>query len=377
MTRLYARTNAEAHLYMDLHPCACGDIEFDRQSAVITDGDALCSRYSGPCRSCGAVRTFVFELPETIRPIRGDGVDFGGDDPSRLLDPGEWLAVADYYAKLDPGTYDDLDIARAAMEEVLKFAPAGAERVPDDAFRTERGRAVRDAEPGRFRRVRLEAVLGAYRDLLAKMQPKPAPGAAGTQAPPGAAGTTTTPPPPPAPEKPLEEYPLQVLVEALAKVVAKQQGLEGAALRQQVADIKGQVQSLVQLLQIKAVEEQQREQTSDEVERLLDGIAQTGTAAGRAVAANRDTIAQAFRGVDLARIADGLQVLVGWMRNPTDDQIGPVQDLITNLQATMGSLAGVDPARQDEQRREQIHQEARAAVEQIFRNKDPKTRPKS
>jgi hypothetical protein len=80
MTRLYARSNAEAHLYMDLRPCACGDIEFARHSAVTMDGGVLCSRYDGACRSCGAQRSFLFELPETIRPIREGAVDFGGDD---------------------------------------------------------------------------------------------------------------------------------------------------------------------------------------------------------------------------------------------------------------------------------------------------------
>jgi hypothetical protein len=347
VSRLYARTNSEAHLYMDLHACACGDIEFERQSAVMTDGDALCSRYAGPCRSCGAVRTFIFELPEAIRPIRGDGVDFGGSDPSRLLDPGEWLAVADYYAKLDPGTRDDLDIARAAIEEVLKFVPVGAERVPDDAFRTERGRAVRDAEPGRFRRARLEAVLGAYRDLLAKYAAPPAE--------------------PPRPEPPpVDQYPLQVLVEALATVVAKQQGFEGAELRRHISDLKGQVQSLVQLFQIKAKEELERKQTSAELERLLDGIAQTGTAAGQAIAEHRDAISQAFRGVDLARIADGLEVLIAWLRNPTAEKTVPVQEMIANIQATMGPMAGWIPGAEDEARREQIRKDVQASLEQIF-----------
>lgn len=348
MSRLYARTNSEAHLYMDLHPCACGDIEFERQSAVMTDDDVLCSRYAGPCRSCGAARTFIFELPEAIRPIRGDGVDFGGSDPSRLLDPGEWLAVADYYAKLDPGTRDDLDIARAAIEEVLKFVPEGAERVPDEVFRSARGRAVRDAEPGRFRRVRLEAVRGAYRDLLAKYA---AP----------AAGPPQPPEPPPA-----DQYPLQVLVEALATVVAKQQGFQGAELRRHVADLKGQVQSLVQLFQIKAKEELERRQTSAELERLLEGIAQTGTAAGKAVAEHRDAISQAFRGVDLTRIADGLQVLVAWLRNPTAESAVPVQEMIAHLQTTMGPMAGSIPGAEDEARREQIRKEVRASLDQIF-----------
>jgi hypothetical protein len=363
MSRLYARTNAEAHLFMDLRPCGCGDLEFDRQSAVISDGGALCTRYAGPCRSCGAVRTFVFELPESIRPIRRDQVEFGGDDPSRLLDPGEWMEVADYFARLEPCTRDTLDLARAAVEEILKLVPAGADRVPDEVFRTERGRAVRDTDAGRFGRAELEAIVGSYRDLLAKAPAPAAPeprGEASGQAPEAAAPA----------ERPLDEYPLQVLVEAFAKVLAKQQGFEGVELRRHVSDLKGQVQSLVQMFEIKAAEERQRRQTTAEVERLLAGIAQTGTAAGRAIAAHREIIAQAFDGVDLARIADGLQVLVEWLRNPTDDQSAQVQELIASLQAAMGPVAGSDPEREDEARREQIRKDVRASVEQIVRGKD-------
>ncbi|HEX3761773.1 MAG TPA: hypothetical protein VHW23_23905 [Kofleriaceae bacterium] len=165
MTRLYARSNAEAHLYMDLQPCACGEHAFDRRSAVIDDGGTLCSRYEGACPRCGAARAFVFELPAEIRPVRHDAIEFGGSDPSHLLDPGEWMAVADAHARRQPGTRRDLEVAIAALQEMLKFIPPDGDRVPDDAFRTERGRAVHDAEPGRFRRVRLDTVLGVYRDL--------------------------------------------------------------------------------------------------------------------------------------------------------------------------------------------------------------------
>jgi len=161
------RTSAEAHMYMDQQPCTCGDIEFDRQSAVMTDGGVLCSRYFGKCRTCGTMREFVFELPPKQLPITNQ-VEFGGRDPSRLLDAGQWLAIAEYYAKLEPGTPDDLDIARAAIEEVIKFLPDGVESVPDSAFWTERGRAVRDREPARFRAARLAAILDAYRKGLAK-----------------------------------------------------------------------------------------------------------------------------------------------------------------------------------------------------------------
>ena len=105
-------TSAEAHIYMDQRPCTCGDIEFDRQSAVMTDGGVLGSRYFGKCRTCGTMREFIFEMPPTLRPI-GNQVEFGGSDPSRLLDAGEWMAIAEYYAKLDRGTAEDLDIACA------------------------------------------------------------------------------------------------------------------------------------------------------------------------------------------------------------------------------------------------------------------------
>lgn len=164
----YARTNTEAHLFMDLTPCGCGDAAFERRSAVVTRGDVLCSQYTGPCRTCGSTRAFVFELPESIVPPATGRLEFGGSDASRLLDPGEWMMVADHRAKLEPGTRDDLEVACAALDEVLKFIPGGGDRVPDDAFGSERGRAVRDAEPGRFRRARLDAVRGAYRDLLAR-----------------------------------------------------------------------------------------------------------------------------------------------------------------------------------------------------------------
>ena len=165
--RLYMRTIAEAHLYMRLRPCACGAAEFDPVRAVTSDAGVLCGRYFGNCSSCKTPREFVFELPAVQRPIAGP-VSFGGSDPSRLLDAGEWLDVAEDHAKREPGTYASLDIARAAMEEVIKFLPDGQEHVPDAAFWTEHGRAVRERQPGRFRRARLAAIHDAYRQLLAK-----------------------------------------------------------------------------------------------------------------------------------------------------------------------------------------------------------------
>jgi hypothetical protein len=172
------------------------------------------------------------------------------------------------------------------------------------------------------------------------------------------------------PEKPLDEYPLQVLMAAFARAVAKQQGFEGAELQRYTSDFEAEIQSLVLRFQIKATEERQRKETTTELERLLDGIAQTGTPAGRAVAAHRDSIVQAFQGVDLARVADGIQVLVGWLRNPTDDRSAQVQALIASLQTTMGSWAGSSPEPQDQERGEEPRRDVRTSPDQSSRSKD-------
>lgn len=162
----YARTNAEAHLYMDLTPCGCGDTAFERRSSVVERGGTLCSEYIGSCRTCGTIRTFVFELPQEMARSVAGKVIYGGADPSRLLDPGQWMTVAEHRASLNPGTAQDLAVACGAIEEILKFIPPGGERVPDDAFTSDRGKDVLRREPGRFRKSRLEAVLSTYRDLL-------------------------------------------------------------------------------------------------------------------------------------------------------------------------------------------------------------------
>jgi len=46
---------------------------------------------------------------------------------------GSAARISEYYAKLEPRTPEDLDTARAALEEVIKFLK-GADSVPDTAF---------------------------------------------------------------------------------------------------------------------------------------------------------------------------------------------------------------------------------------------------
>ena len=172
-----ARTNAEAHLYMSRRRCACGSTGFSRHPPLHSDvtmiGGDLASRHTAGCAGCVGVRRFTFRLPARIIQPPATGVVYGGEQPSELLDPGEWLAVAEEFARsvpagapLEGAARHRLESAVAAIDEVGKFVPAGAAEVPASAFVTRAGRAVWEKEPGRFRLVRLNAVRGAYADLL-------------------------------------------------------------------------------------------------------------------------------------------------------------------------------------------------------------------
>jgi hypothetical protein len=165
-----ARSRGEVLLYLDLTPCErCGAVEMDWETAVENGrGTVLCS-YEGSCMSCGTVRRYLFRLPEsgTVAPATGV-VPFGGEQPSELLDAGEWLWVADLSVADLPESEPDarrdaLDIAATAVDEVLKFLPAGANELPSSAFWTERGEAVFALDPSRFDQRRLIALRDKYR----------------------------------------------------------------------------------------------------------------------------------------------------------------------------------------------------------------------
>lgn len=174
---LVARSSPECHLYMELHPCACGEARLDASSRTESRGDDLVAVYEGACPRCGAARRFEFVLDPELPPAPPA---FGGTSPSKIICPGDFLRVADDAARRAPASIAGLpppqrqaarlNLARAvaAMEEVLKFIPPGGERVPVEAFTSARGKELYLAEPGRFRKLRLDAVLGAYRDGLAR-----------------------------------------------------------------------------------------------------------------------------------------------------------------------------------------------------------------
>jgi hypothetical protein len=174
---LIARSSLECHLYIELHPCECGAARTAAQHRLESRDEALIAVYEGPCRGCTRLWQFAFALDPEIPP----GRKFGGTRPSQLIDAGQFLAVADAAARAAPtdaGALDDAGRHRtralllravAALEEILKFIPPGDDRVPAEALFSTAGKELFLAEPGRFRRSRIEAVLGVYRDAAATL----------------------------------------------------------------------------------------------------------------------------------------------------------------------------------------------------------------
>jgi hypothetical protein len=170
---LVARSAPECRLYLDLHPCSCGEAGFAMRHVVRVGGDgALEAVYEGGCPRCGLPRRFVFALdPATPPPPPA----YGGPTPSRIICPGQFALVAEQAARsapLDPAPPDTaggratLAQALAAQQEVVKFIPAGGSAIPAEAFASPEGRALYQREPGRFDRERLMAVIDAYRQAL-------------------------------------------------------------------------------------------------------------------------------------------------------------------------------------------------------------------
>ncbi|MGW9494669.1 hypothetical protein ACWG5P_09805 [Streptomyces prasinus] len=172
---LIARSMQEAHLYMDLHPCFCGAEEFGREQRLEDHDGALVAVYEGVCPQCGRTRSFEFRMADELPPAPPE---FGGPEPSRIIDPGEFMWIGDRmstesglrllntpldeHREVRPATA----YAIAAFEEIAKFLPPGADRIPEDRFTSERGREVYAKNPGRFTREEISDDLERKRSIL-------------------------------------------------------------------------------------------------------------------------------------------------------------------------------------------------------------------
>jgi hypothetical protein len=176
-TMLISRSSAECHLYIELHACECGEARAPWKHQLESRVDALVTVYDGVCERCTRPWMFEFALDPEVAPMG----KFGGARPSLIVDAGQFLAAADAAARAVPAQangIDDLSRQRAralmlravaAIEEVLKLIPQGADRVTADSLFSALGKQMYLAEPGRFRKSRLEAVLGVYRQAVARL----------------------------------------------------------------------------------------------------------------------------------------------------------------------------------------------------------------
>ena len=164
---LPARSAAEAHLYLVLHPCECGTARpHGSQELREGAGGGLMSVHAGTCPGCGRPWSVAFSLPASA-PLPGR---IGGTEPSAIIGPGEWFWLSEQDAgvpagggPLSPGDRARLSRAADETDEVAKFIPPGHDRVPDGAFTSSLGRAMHAAFPGRFLKADLDSRAQLYR----------------------------------------------------------------------------------------------------------------------------------------------------------------------------------------------------------------------
>lgn len=112
-----------------------------------------------------------------------------------------------------------------------------------------------------------------------------------------------------------------------------------------------------------------RTRAAADVEQLQAIVAQTGAQAERQRTPEGAT---GLDGFDLARVSGALRVFAGWLRTPTRANEAQAERAMSELQATLGPLVGWDPAREDAARRARYQRAARAALDEIFRDKPDK-----
>lgn len=174
---LVARSLEEARLYLDLHPHSCGYAgRFEPEFTLSRRDGRLVATYEGTCAGCSERRRAEFAVPEVV--VAG----YGADEPSRILDAGEFLWASDRAAEraaalADSSDHADrataraaIDVAIDALHEVLKFGPVTAA----GQLGSELGRQVYDANPDRFTADRLRGRLELLLDARSRLERAPA-----------------------------------------------------------------------------------------------------------------------------------------------------------------------------------------------------------
>lgn len=181
--KLYARTAEEADLYVDLEAEAEGEVPESRKRKKTERRRQTFWSYQVRCKS-GKLLEFEFELDGLPEPKPGlrRNVDYGGAEPSRIIDAGEWLKVADRWAGEAPRSLaglperqrreaaGTLEKAIAAVGEILKFIPHGSDRVSSTSLLNNRGKTYFNKDVRRFTRTALEQLKGELESRLRRFQ---------------------------------------------------------------------------------------------------------------------------------------------------------------------------------------------------------------
>ncbi|NUW32344.1 hypothetical protein HTZ77_13010 [Nonomuraea sp. SMC257] len=166
------RSLVEAYLYLDL-VAYDGEPGASRQATVTREQDGVV---------VGLGTTEILVPYEAEAGAREEGALFGSG-LSELIDPGQWVLIATTYASralegalfhaADPSgehRYEDVAadwrFAAESIAEALKFFPPDEDELPPDAFWTELGRSLRESEPDRLTRQKLESDLALYHQSL-------------------------------------------------------------------------------------------------------------------------------------------------------------------------------------------------------------------
>jgi len=166
----YARSFPEAELFISLQPCeVCGEAALEVQGFAL--GDDFRAVHT-TCGNCTNQRDYDFRFP--VEPASGW---FGGDQPSELVDPGQWLMLADLaLEELPPDATQAVDedrsqaeFACAATEEAMKFLRPDEDRVSPYAFWTQSGYEMYQSAEWRFERDWLESHLRTCREAVARL----------------------------------------------------------------------------------------------------------------------------------------------------------------------------------------------------------------
>ena len=169
------RSVAEMDFAASLFPCGeCGSRDIGKLEMSGAAGERT---LSGRCPRCRTPRVIRFDGRDAVDLPAPEPLHLGGPEPSQIITPVQLFEELDRLSPLIVWEPEALgpemwranavltDRAATCLNELLKFIPAGATAMPDDAL-DDASRADRDARPERYERAWLAPERDRYLDLI-------------------------------------------------------------------------------------------------------------------------------------------------------------------------------------------------------------------